>query len=291
MRNIAFLFILLLLLSCSDVIELDLSEAPPSLVVEGEINNRDGRHIIKLSLSRPFFETDDFSHVTADQIRLYQNNQLVALYTDTDVVGEYQVNFRGNLINRYHVEIDLPNDFPLAELAGQTIISTQERIWPVPAIDQVNLEFRSNSIFSEEGYYLSLNMTDNPNRDDFYRWRVRVNGQRIGGLDGFIFTSDELFRGNELRNINMNDDPLEVGDTVLIEQMSITSGFYDYLSLVFEQLSRQGGFFETQPANARGNFSVKNSGDSPVILGYFNAAAIVRVEATIDPENFEVRTR
>jgi len=124
-----------LVLSCEDVIDVDVPTAEPNLVIEASLDWEKGtsgnQQIIKLSWSTPFFQTDQNTAVTGAIVSVTNNDtEDVFPFVDQNN-GTYTTNnFLPILNNSYTLNI---------EYDGQTFKAT-ETLMPVSDINAVTLD-------------------------------------------------------------------------------------------------------------------------------------------------------
>jgi hypothetical protein len=95
--------------ACREIYEPDLQPATPSLVVEGLITDRPGRHMVKLSKSLPYRSKSSFSDVTGATVRLADaDGHMVMLTEDTAGVYVTPDYFRAVGGQTYTLHIDTP---------------------------------------------------------------------------------------------------------------------------------------------------------------------------------------
>ena len=79
---------------------------------------------------------------------------------------------------------------------------------------------------------------------------------------------DEFTDGNQIFAFYTEED-LQVNDEVTIEHYGISKQYYDFMFLLLQQISDQGGGpFETQPASVKGN-CINSSNPNNYPFGYF----------------------
>jgi hypothetical protein len=91
------------------------------------------------------------------------------------------------------------------------------------------------------------------------------------GNNRTLILSDAFFDGQKSTRVNPNEEVrIEIGDTVAVQQMGITKGYFDYLYSLFTQTGNQGLSVvgNPPPAPIRSNIiNLNNPTRYP--LGYF----------------------
>src|SRR5690554_5645044 len=99
-----------LLASCQEVIELDLGNAEPRIIIEGLITTESGPHSVKISQSVDFGETNRFPPVSGGLVSIsdrHGNDKLL----EEDSPGEYLLrDFQGDYGNTYQLNVEIGNE-------------------------------------------------------------------------------------------------------------------------------------------------------------------------------------
>ncbi len=279
LRNTVALFgTLLLICSCEDVIVVDVEDRDPQLVVEGRITDRPGIQEVILTQSAPYF---------SQAAPPPQSNATVIIselggVSDTLVEspagsGIYQTNKVGEVGTFYQLDIITPN--------GSHYRSTPELLSEVPPIDSIKIEIEEDEINEEDpDFVVYLSSTDIPDQRNFYQWKTFVNGELQDDPEELAFANDEFLDGNSVRNFEVNRGEFQVGDTVVVEQFSITEDAFDFLTLLFDQTAFRGSIFDTPPAPIEGNVTNINDPEDKA-LGYFMASGATSIEEIIEEQD------
>jgi len=275
MKNHSILFVFLIflgLISCEDVIDLDIPNQNALLVIQGEITDRDSTHFVDVYFTNPYLGSDSYSLITDAEVLLYQD----AVVADTFRVGpsgRYASNFRGNLNSTYSIQVKL-ND-------GSIYESIPEKISRVNPIDSIYAEFEPETPFTDPGYVVYFDTSEPAGRGDYYRWKTYFNNRLVNDPFFIRVSDDEFVDGNPINEFQVNFEPLPAGDTVRIEQMSISRRNFEYWSLILTQTAQVGSNFDPPPAPIRGNI-VSISNPDETVLGYFSASAVVDAEIILN---------
>ena len=251
MKKIIYLFILFgVFTSCEDVVEIELNESDPRLVVEASIlvfENGTYSSKVRLTTSAPFYG-DEIPIVSDASVIIKSNNDIFTFnYTEN---GVYTSNFIPNENTDYTLEIVYKNEL---YSATQQLIS----VATIDYIEQVN-----DAGANGDEIELKIFFTDPPNEENYYFFEGYSEKGLI--LDAF---RDEFFDGNQIFGLYSVDE-LEVGDEVEFHLNGVDEQFYNFITLLFQQVESGGGPFETQPATVRGNIINENDSDN-FPFGYF----------------------
>lgn len=247
--------------SCQDVIELDLPEGEPLLVVDGQITNRQGDTRILLTQSVPYFTEDGNPPVEGAIIELFEDSSLVSTFLEIGS-GRYISTYNGVTEKSYYIEIELPD--------GSTYSSAPEELPRVPPIDSVYYRYETDLQFIEDGYYVYFATQELEGKPEFYRWKFYYNGDYQNSQFDINIANDDFVDGNYIVDFAVDFEPFNIGDTVTIEQYSTTRSYYDYWTLIQTQTTQVGGPFDPPPAPVIGNIK-RTDGSDEVVLGFFSA--------------------
>ncbi|SDI19621.1 DUF4249 domain-containing protein [Winogradskyella thalassocola] len=255
-------FIVLLFTNCEDVIDVDLNNAEPKLVIEASINyfkNTTGNEqSIKLSLSAPFFE-DSIPPANGATVQISDTAGNTFNFIETDNTGMYYnntfipvINETYNLIINYNGEI-----YTASEILTSVV--------PIDYIEQNN-----EGGFSGEDIELKAYYTDPSGINNYYFFEFISDIPVVPSLSVY---DDRFTDGNEIFGFYTEED-LESGDSVTIRNYGISSQFYDFMFILLQQGGDSGGGpFETQPATVRGNcINTTNPDNYP--YGYFRLSEV-----------------
>jgi len=273
MKNYIFKILLSLLLltgSCTDVIDIEVPEAAPRLVIEASMDWIKGtsgsQQSIKLSTSTPFFD---------NLVENPATGAIVKVINDTDsreVIFTDQNN--GNYVTNEFVPV-MGQSYTLEILYENEIYLASETMIPVTDITSV-FQTRENG-FDKDALEVNIEFNDPKDIKNFYLTKF----QRRGDLLQTLFdVKDEFTDGNKMsifyEKIN-NDDTGETefvpGDIVDIGLNGISEQYYNYIKLLIQQSGGAGGPFSTTPAEIKGNCVNINSPEN-YAFGYFRLSEV-----------------
>ncbi|WP_179006749.1 DUF4249 domain-containing protein [Winogradskyella forsetii] len=269
-KSIYMLLVFSLFYTCEDVIDVDLNEAEPRLVIEASINwlkNTTGnQQSIKLSLSAPFFDdatppangatvqitdtnNNTFNFIEEADTGIYRNNNFIPVI---DGVYNLTINYNGEIY---------------------TASETLKSVVPIEFVEQNN-----EGGFTGEDIELKTYFTDPPDIDNFYFFEYISDIPVVPTLD---VLDDEFIDGNQIFAYYTEED-LESGDEVIMRHFGVSEQYYEFMFILLQQGSEQGGGpFETQPATVRGNcINTTNSDNYP--FGYFRLSEFVELVYVVD---------
>lgn len=262
-----YLYILLLsttlFTSCEEVVNVDLSNAEPKLVIEAIIKWEKGttgeNQTIKLSLTNDFYTNDV----------LPANGAIVTVTNSADVVFDFvQVpNTENYVCNNFQPVIG--ETYRLEILYDGEIYTASNTLFPTPDILNVTQE-TVDGISGEDEIQIKYFYQDNGAEENYYLLRVKNPNKQI---PEFGAVSDEFFQGNLMFGFYGSSET-EPGITLDLSVQGISKGYHDYMNkLISIAGSGSGNPFATPPATVRGNIiNITNSNNFP--LGYFHLSEI-----------------
>jgi hypothetical protein len=239
--------------SCEKVVNVDLKNAEPKIVIEGIVDNSGRPASVKITKSVTFSTTANAPTVSGATVKIVDNagnnytlaETALGIYTNNTLVGQIGKTYTLTVQN-----------------AGVTYTgqSTIPRQMPIDTIYQERVTLPSNSPggTAELGKIVSLVYTDIPGFGDNAHVLQTINGK----VDNSLIVGDDQFTdaGNTPFQLFPNvNTKLKTGDFVKVELRFIDKTVFRYLIGIQEI---QGG--NTVPANPDSNLSGG-------CLGYFSA--------------------
>jgi len=258
MKQLAYIFFLLVLLSsCEQVIDVELNESDPRLVIEASFNlleDGSANSMVKLTTTAPFFD-EQIPYVTDAVVLVTSNNggSFSFAYTED---GIYQSDLIPELGIDYTLEITYNNE---------TYIAIQQL---VETVSYEFIEQEDDGGFLGDEIELKAFFTDPGGIENHYFFEVL--SERGNEYDT---ASDEFFDGNQIFALYFADD-LDTGDEVIFNLYGVDEQFFNFMFVLLQQGSDDtGGPFETQPATVRGNI-INTTNPDHFPLGYFRISEV-----------------
>ncbi|MDI9257373.1 MULTISPECIES: DUF4249 family protein [Flavobacterium] len=252
------LAILLTLVSCEKVIDVDLDTAAPRLVVEASINwyhdTPGNEQKIKLSTTTDYFSNTIPPVSGAVVIITNSANQTFDFLEDSSTPGTYRCNtFEPVLGETYTLTI---------VYQGETYSST-EKLLDTPVVTRVEQNNDGGILGNETEVKFFFN--DIVNETNNYLVKIE-DPYKVIPEYGVI--EDRFFQNNEMFGLYFSEE-LKAGDTLKFTLNGITRNYYNYMDLLLEQTgSNSMGPFSTPTATVRGNI-VNQTNFNNYALGYF----------------------
>jgi hypothetical protein len=252
-----------ILTSCEDVIEVELNEADPKLVVEANLNLlQDGSSssVVRLTTTAPFFD-NNVPYVTDASVIVTDSNNRV-----------YPFNYTQDGFYAGNIDLELNIDYTLTIVYNDETYTATEKLYTVAPLEYV--EQRDDGGFSGEDIELKVFFTDPAGENNYYLFEGLSDRGDL--LDVY---KDEFFDGNAIFGYYLIDD-LAPGDEVQFNLYGTSEAYYNFMFTLLQQTGGGGGPFETQPATVRGNIvNETNSANFP--LGYFRISEVSVLSYTV----------
>ncbi|MDB4438905.1 DUF4249 domain-containing protein [bacterium] len=281
---------LILFSSCEDVIDVTLPESESQIVVDAWLTNLEGRQVIKLTTTQPYFDNTLAEGIDNAIINISNNNGTNFSFT-SEGNGVYthaltaEQTF-GEVGDEFTLDINVNNQ----NLTSTTLLND------VPAIDSLSQEFKENEPFVDDGIYCEFFARDllglgnsywikSFKNDTFLNRPSEINIAFDASFDAGGEVDNLIFIPPIRDNINPNDDdggriPWIQGDKLRVEIHSISNMAFSFLETTRDQLlNSQSGIFASPLANTRGN--IINETNDDIILGVFNIAQVSSRELEI----------
>lgn len=250
-KIIVALFSILLLSNCTQVIDIDLNNSDPKIIVEGSITNEAGTYFVKLSKSVNFDQSNSYPPISNAVVTISDETIIDTLIEIKS--GVYQTQrIQGVIGKTYKLNINVNGEVITAS-------STMPDLVPLDSITFLISEFgRGNN---EKIYVPIPHFKDPISSGNSYRFKMTVNDT----LDKTFFVdNDDLINGLEYqRPLFSNDRELKLGSTLLVEMQCIDRAIFDYFTSLNSSIGNGPGGGAT-PSNPTSNIN----GNA---IGYFSA--------------------
>jgi hypothetical protein len=257
--------------ACQKVINVDLNEAAPKIVIEGLITDRPGSYVVTLSSSGSYFNQPVLPPVSGAKVIITDNLGTI------DTLGEMMPGvyvtseIHGNPGRTYTLKVRSDNQ----EYSASSTMSSRVRI------DSLNLS-KSTSQLLDFGFEDKTGIPvdlycyfRDPEEKNFYRLKVFIND--TVQVENYRLYDDQYSNGME---IGLRVARGRSGSTYRIELFSLDSKTYNYYKAL-EDLLYNNPFFGSTPANPNTNLS--NGA-----LGYFGTSAVSSRTITITDSMLKV---
>lgn len=264
----------LLAAGCERIVDVDIPDPDPRLVVEGRIElvreAPSGAQRIRLTTTDAFFGNRPPPPASGARVTVRDGRGGTFAFVETEP-GEYVTeDLLPRLGETYTLSIEYGGD------AYQASAALRE----VAPIDSLYFVYEEASIFiDEEGYRAAIDFTDPSGGPHYYLWEQRVEGvRRIPPDPGNavnLVSRDEFYDGQDVIGFQPNDEiAILPGEHTEIRQIALSRLGYDYYYAIFEQNALgSANPFSIPPANVRGNVVNLDDPDR-FAFGFFEAAEV-----------------
>ena len=242
---------LYLLAGCERVIDIDLNESDPRLVIEASLSENPGRIEVNVSKTGNYFGKEPLERIS-DATVVLRTRSGRTFQVPSLGEGVYELN-----------KLDIRNQVTYTvtvEVKGE-LYEAQSTLWPGVRIDSLSAVYNDGFTFFGRGYNVYLYFQEPSEFINYYRLRIYVNGELQNSANDYIFFDDRNNNGQYLQ-LRLRNRTFEKGDTVTYELVSLDKGAYDYFRQLDELMTVNPG--SAAPSNPASNFS--NGA-----LGYFSA--------------------
>jgi hypothetical protein len=244
-------------LSCTKVVDINLNDAAPKIIIEGGLSDIPASCSVKVSKTVNFDQPNDFPPVTGAVVTITEDFGDKTALTEISA-GLYKADlYRGISGKTYTVSVT-------AE--GKTYTASSKMAYPT-AIDTIIPERVSWERFgkTETLNYVIIKYQDPKFQDNYYRFIEKINSTISTDI---MIDNDILRDGNVINQQIYSENPLvQEGDTITIYLQTIEKDIYNYFEQLRQVTSQDRGGQPAAPANPTSNF---NNG----ALGYFSAHAV-----------------
>lgn len=253
--------LILLLGACEEVIEVELDNAEPQVVIEANISDNPENNLVKITMSADFYNPSEYENVS--------NAEIIVTAPNGDTFNFIEQTL-GNYTN-HELSAEVGSEYQISVKVDETTYFAKSTLSTPVIVDSLKI-FAENRRFNDElRYEYHLYFQDNPGIRDFLRFKFYINNKRKSGVFRY---EDRLTDGNYIeynRFFFEDNKDINHGDIVKIEILTIDESTYEYFDTLGDALasSSKGGGPSggTAPSNPTTNWS----NDA---LGYFSANSL-----------------
>ncbi len=225
---------------CEEVIEVDLNEANPQLVIEANLNVGLDELVVNLSRTGSYFDNDQPVRVNDAVVTLSVNGNAIPVPNEGNGIYRLPV----TVMPSQRVRLDVVD-------GGETHFAEEIVPTPVP-IDSLSTEFFEPNSFFDGGTLVSINFQEPGGEKNFIRVKIIRNGELLDAPDDIIVEEDILSDGQYV-NYPMFGYFYDVGEDVQVIMESIPGAAFEYYSTLVDITVSQGGGSTAAPANPNTN--------------------------------------
>ncbi|MBT6160285.1 DUF4249 domain-containing protein [Flavobacteriaceae bacterium] len=270
MKKYIFVGILLLgLMACEKVIDLELNSEQPRLVIEANLffNKSYGTlsQQIQLSLSSSYFE-NNFIPARGAEVYVLDSNAKKYSFLEAENGIYYPMEL---------LDFSYGARYTLSITYEGEVYEGSEVFLPVNYFSRI--EQKNYTLFGNEVVELKAYSKDEDPKTNYSLFEFLGEDWKI---PDYTLYRDDFIESDEFYGIHISDD-IEAGDEIRIRLFSISERFYQYMTLLIQQSFNQGGPFQAQVANLTGN-CVNLTRPEHYPLGYFRISEVAEVFYTVE---------
>ena len=220
---ILVVFFAFIISSCEKVIDIDLNNAEPRIVVEAQMLDRIGHNYVRLSKTNDFYSLEESTMIKGALVEITDDNgsKFVlheiedGLYNNSTLKAEENINYKLNIV------------------IGKDKIESHSTTASPVKIDSLKIEdgeFRKGGNDEEVTniYKVTCYFVDPIDEINYYRLRILVNGAY---LSEFYVVSDDYFNGKTIP-YSFGGVELYENDKVTVQLMGIDEANYIYYNTI-----------------------------------------------------------
>ena len=244
------------LVSCEDIIDVELRDSEPRIVIEGTLTNQDVQPTVRISKSTNFFDPGIYPPVSGALVEISDDLGFSEILQELEPGLYVSDNLAAREGSMYYLNV---------ETEGLEYTAESQMEYVVPT-DSLKLEYiPGRGDFFDAGYYVHVFFTDPPDRKNHYRIIAYKNGL----MEQTIHLIEDTFLDGRSVDYFLFTPAYQSGDTVTIDLVSLDPYVYKYYETLNSVIGSAGGGNPANPANPVSNIS--NGA-----LGYFGALAVNR---------------
>lgn len=237
---------------CQKVIDLELTNTDPIVVIEANVTNVMEPQVVKISNTYNFDEPNRFNAVSKASVVLTPSVGQPVPYTEVTPGVYITRNYQGRSGRTYRIDVTI----------GDKMYSATSTMPALVPLDSIT--FKQFTVFGETNTYLALNYNDPPGIQNQYRYILKVKNK----IEETTVTEDRFFDGNKTSDVLFYEiDKLPAETSIDVDFQCIDRNVFKYFFAI-SQISGGGGP-PVAPSNPISNF---NNG----ALGIFSAHTSTR---------------
>jgi len=249
---------------CQKVINVDLNEAAPRIVIEGVINDRRGPYTVMISKSGSYFNQPVLPPVSGAVVIITDSSGTIDTLKEVNPGVYLTSKTRGIPGRTYNLKVISESQ----EYSGTSTMFSHVNIDSLTLVKEESQHFIFGGNNQNDTHLEIHCFFRDPDEKNFYRMRVFKNDSI--NTENYRLFDDQYTNGEE---IELRVARATFGDRFRIELLSLDKQTYEYYRTL-EDLLFSNPVFGSTPANPENNLS--NGA-----LGYFGAYAVSSRTVTI----------
>jgi hypothetical protein len=241
---------------CQKVVDIDLADSEPRLIVDGLVCDNPGPYQINLQLSGSYFNQPELNQVSGAVVIISDNAGMTDSLKEISS-GVYQTSKLKGIPGKTY-KLKVLSEHKVYE--ASTTMGCRVEIDSLAVKKGQSLQIEFNGIREDNRSEIHCYFKD-PKEKNYYRFKVYRNG--ILNVKNYTLYDDQYTNG---QLIDLIVKRVEVGEVVRVELISIDKATYEYYRTLSNVL-HSNPIFGSTPANPNTNLS--NGA-----MGYFGAGSI-----------------
>jgi hypothetical protein len=282
----------------------DISNNQPCYVVAGRVTNIGGNQSIKVSKTSPI-DLPRHIPVLGCLVSIIDTENNVFLSNSNDNNGTYNVN-----IDQQYLTISKGFKVKVVTPLGEVIESEFDTLKPCPTLNSVYYEIQErlteNPLVNEKGLQFKIDLIANNSYDRYFKWEIEESFEYTATYpitvyyDGRLHyiepdyslfycwdtkpiwdifaistrgLTDNKFTGYNLHFVGNTTQRLMHLYSINVTQIAISEANFNFLEQLRLNTLEQGGLFDAQPINVKGNI-FSSSDPALSVFGFFSAESM-----------------
>ena len=289
MKKLLYLIPLLLLFSCTEDIAIDLEEGNPLIGVEGSITDEFKRHVVVLSYTADFYNSDEIEYITGARVVVTDGVDTIPYLEQKDRPGHYLTDsVAGKKKTLYTLLVDVPDEvegfkrlFAESYMADNVdeidslVLKTNPMFPGLPMWDTIFMLYPYFQSLPDPSIVYMIKVTEDtiPQNDTL----LQINCIPMAGYAGYYVNGPEMLEHTSEIPVSMiMASELYDGKKIRLDLFSIP---YEYMLFIYNvKLAMGSNPMMGPPTNVMTN--IQPSGTA---VGFFYAASVVSKEIIYHP--------
>lgn len=237
-----YIFLHVLLFSCTEKVDIPLDQIAPTIVIEGAISNTLTNHIVKISYSQAYYD-DSRPDMVKNAIVSVEDSSFIHYFTEIEPGIYLSAPFVASPGHEYVLNVESGNQ-----------VYTASSIMPrTPSIDSISFELDDSD---HSQVFIKLYAQENPLPGDYYFWGVYKDFlYQSDNITKLYHLSDVLINGSYLNGLKVQSVKANLGNRISLQMASIPKDYYNYSIAILKETVYTTGPFKPAPASLTGNIS------------------------------------
>lgn len=190
-KVLSLIFVILVSWSCQEIIDLDLEQSEPKIVIEGRIVDEYTIHRIRVSQSLNYYDTGRMDPIPGAEISLLDGND--------NLISEFVYNPQDSIFQTPDsLGLEVGSEYKLQILVNEELFEATGKILENPTLDSLyylsekEMQQLGQPVFGE-GYFMFVNGRLNNEGVEYFKLDITVNDtlrNSRGALSNSVLTSE-----------------------------------------------------------------------------------------------------